>query len=118
MTQQAITDQLLREIRQELREANRWLQMLAAQEVRGRLEPVLAAGQERRVYQASDGSAREVVAKAAGVSHGTVSNYWRKWEMLRIVEETETRGRYRRLFDLREVGIPLVEKEARDARDS
>jgi hypothetical protein len=47
-----------------------------------------------------------------------VSNYWKKWQPLQIVEETETTGRYRRLFDLRGLGIPLAEEEAPDARDS
>jgi hypothetical protein len=43
------------------------------------------------------------------VSHGTVSNYWRRWLELdfRLIVESDRKGRYVRLFDLAEIGLPL-----------
>jgi len=77
-----MSERVLAGIRDLIRQANRWLQALATPEVRKPLEAILAAGPERRAYQAINGSVREVVAKVAGVSHQTVSNYWKGWREL------------------------------------
>lgn len=90
------------EVRDELRQVNHWLKILATPLVSEKLRSVLKRDDEWRVYQASDGSAREQVAKAASVSHGTVSNYWKLWAKSGIVRETETKGRYQKLFDIDE----------------
>lgn len=91
---------LLEEIRDELRQANRWLRILATPLIAERLKTILSKEDEWQVYRASDGRAREQVAQSSGVSHQTVSNYWKAWAPLRIVEETETKGRFRRVFDV------------------
>ncbi len=61
------------------------------------------------IYEMSDGehSTRDI-AKLAGVSPQTVSNYWEKWGKLRIVEKSGTReGRSRRICSLEEVGLEI-----------
>lgn len=94
------TPDMLTEIRDAIRESNRWLRILATPLVSQRLKAILRKDDEWRVYGASDGRAREQVAESSGVSHGTVSNYWKAWAPLGIVEETETKGRYRKAFDV------------------
>jgi hypothetical protein len=92
-----------------LEEIVRWLRVLAGPTVRSWLEPVLTTTEERRVYQASTGLARGEVARSAGVSHQTVSNYWNRWKSANppIIKETERRGRYARLYDLAELNMSL-----------
>ena len=89
---------LLEEIRDELRQANRWLRILATPLISEKLRAILKKDDEWRVYRASDGRAREQVAHSSAVSHGTVSNYWKAWASLGIVEETEVKGRFRKVF--------------------
>jgi len=96
-------------IRDELVATNRWLRILATPLVAERLGRVLKKDEEWRVYRESDGRPREQVADSAGVSHGTVSNYWKAWEPLEILETTETKGRYRHRYDVDSI---LVEGRA------
>lgn len=99
-------------IEQLLEEVVRWLRVGAAPTVRGWLEPLLTTTDARKVYQASTGVTREEVAKEAGVSHGTVSNYWNRWRtaLPPIVTESDRKGRYVRLYDLPEVNLPIEVK--------
>jgi len=92
-----------------LEEAVRWLRIVAAPTVRGWLEPILTTTEGRKVYQASTGVPREEVGKAAGVSHGTVSNYWNRWRVANppIIRETTRKGRYERLYDLSELNVAV-----------
>lgn len=92
-----------------LEETVKWLRVLAAPTLRSWIEPVLTTTDERKVYQASTGVPRSQVSKAAAVSARTVSNYWKKWTSASppIIEETEVRGRYRRLYDLHEASVSI-----------
>ena len=92
-----------------LEEIVRWTRLAAAPTVREWLEPVLTTADERGVYQASTGGTSREVAAATGVSHVTVSNYWRRWKSAQpaIIRETERAGRYARLYDLAEMNIPI-----------
>ena len=97
--------ELLTEIRDALRENNRLLRVIASPLVEEKLQKVLHKDEERRVYRASDGSPRKVVGQKAGVSHTTVSNYWKLWEPLGILEKTETAGRYRHRYDVVDIAL-------------
>ena len=92
-----------------LGQAVAWLQILAGPTVRSWLEPMLTTTEERKVYQASTGGAMQEVGQAAGVTHQTVSNYWNRWKAASpaIVEKTQVKGRYQRLYDLSEINMPL-----------
>jgi len=98
-----------------LEEIVRWSRIAAVPVVRGWLEPVLTTTEERKAYQASVGATRHEVASAAGVSDGTVSNYWNRWKQAHppIVREGAWKGRVERLYDLAEMNIP-IEAEAGD----
>lgn len=101
-------------VEQLLEEAVLWLRALAVPQVRESLAATLKTSEERRVYQASTGGSMQEVAAAAGVSHQTVSNYWRRWTGTgeRIVVPTEVKGRYRRLYDLAVINLPVeVERD-------
>ncbi len=90
-----------------LEEAVRWLRVLAAPMLRTTLASALTTTEERRVYQASTGESMKDVGQAAGVSHQTVANYWKKWTASRpkIVEPTVVNGRFRRIYDLDAVDL-------------
>ena len=92
-----------------LEELVKWTKILAAPTVRGWLEPILATTEERKAYQASVGATRHEVALAAGVSDGTVSNYWNRWKQANppIVQEGARKGRVERLYDLAEMNLPI-----------
>jgi len=110
-----MAEQNLERIEQLLEEAIRWLRITAAPTIRSWLEPILTTTEERRVYQASTGATREEVAKAAGLSQGTVSNYWNRWRTADppMIKEAERKGRYVRLYDLAEINVP-IEVPSRD----
>ena len=96
---------VLVEIRDALKENNRLLQILTSPLLTEELRKVLHKDEEWRVYRASDGSPRKVVGEKAGVSHTTVSNYWKVWAPLGILEKTETEGRYRHRYDVVDIAL-------------
>lgn len=60
----------------------------------------------RKVYELSDGeNPARAIGEAAGVSHVSVTNYWKQWAKSGIVEEAETKGRYKAIFDLDTYGL-------------
>lgn len=92
-----------------LRELVKWTKfqgMLKAKEV---LESTLRRETDLRIYHLSDGRTSIEIGKAAGVSHVTVTNYWKKWMSLGIVEPIRVQGgtRYQRVFDLGDLGIEM-----------
>jgi hypothetical protein len=102
-----MTDDTMRQVLDEIREANRWLRVLAAPLLRERLEEQLRTATERKIYQASVGGGGREVGRAAGVSQPTVSAAWRRWASAGIVAPTDTPGRYQRLVDLESLGIEV-----------
>ncbi len=104
-----MADEQLDRIEKLLGQAVSWLGVLAGPTVRLWLEPMLTTTEERKVYQASTGGSMQEVGQAAGVSHQTVSNYWHRWKVASpaIIEKTQVKGRYQRLYDLYELNISL-----------
>lgn len=93
------------ELLQAARESNRWLRILALPMLRDKLEGQLKKPESKRIYQQSDGRTIRDVATAAGVGPSTVHRYWQEWVSQGLVEPTETAGRFRRIIDLKEVGL-------------
>lgn len=89
----------------EVRETNRWLRILALPTLRDKLAAELTKPVLRRIYQASDGRQIRAVAKTAKVGSGTVHRYWQDWAAQGLLEPTEVSGRFRRIIDLKEVGL-------------
>jgi hypothetical protein len=88
-----------------VRETNRWLRIMAMPLLRERLASVLAKPEMKLVYQNSDGRQMREVASAAKVGHTTVQRYWQDWAAQGLVEPTEVPGRFRKIIDLKEVGL-------------
>ena len=99
-----MTDELLTELIDLQREANRWLRVMALPAVSEALSGALTTPEARRVYQASDGRTSREVGADAGVSHPTVLRYWNRWARGALVEQVAL-GRYRRVVSLDEVGL-------------
>ena len=86
-------------------ETNRWLRIMALPVLREKLEAELDKPELRRIYQQSDGRPIRDVGKAAGVSHTTVQRHWQAWAAQALMEPTGVSGRYRKIIDLKEVGL-------------
>ena len=97
-----------------LEEILKWTSFEARQNVRNTFIELLKTDAEKLIYQNSDGRTSREVAQAAGTSHGTVVNYWRKWSGHAIVEEVRSRGgtRYKRVFSLTDFGIEVPQVRA------
>jgi hypothetical protein len=94
-------DDLLKEVR----ESKRWLRFLAIGSLRELLATELSGSALRRIYQESDGRQIREVAASSKAGFGTVQKYWQSWARKGLVEPTGVQGRYRRLIDLRDIGM-------------
>lgn len=96
------------EIRNILREILKWTKFEGMQRLKGILDTTLDDDTKKLIYHFSDGSDRKQIA--AQVSDQTISNYWKKWAMVGIMEPCpKFKGRYWKLFALEEVGIEIPE---------
>ena len=103
---------VLKDLLAATREGNKWLKVLALPALKVSLQGALKKPEERRVYQVSDGRTVREVHEAAGVSFGTVVNYWKRWAKAGLVQETSVDGRYERLIDLTDIGIEVEPLDA------
>lgn len=94
-----------------IQEQTRWLRALAMPQVRESVIRTLRKTTMRAAYEASDGrhTARDV-AKAAGVSLGSVSGWWRQWRAVGIGVELQN-GRVAHIVSLRDLGLSLEPEE-------
>src|SRR3972149_10050761 len=90
-----------------LKELVKWTKFQGMNNAKGVLVESLKSSSEKLAYVTSDGRGSQEVAKAAGISHTTVVNYWNRWARLGIVEPLRVKGgtRYRAVFSLSEFGI-------------
>ena len=86
-------------------ETNRWLRVLALPALREKLRAELDKPELRRLYQESDGRSTRDVASALEVGHATVQRHWQQWAAEGLLEPAGVSGRFRRIIDLREVGM-------------
>jgi len=112
---------LLKQIRDELREMKFWLKLSSLPALRRVLLDNVRDDVDKLVYELSDGArstreiARELKKVGKEISHATVANMWKKWAIYGLVELSEKfQGRYRRTISLESVGIeiPKSSKEA------
>lgn len=94
-----------------LTELLKWNKFVAISAVKDIAIRTLKTDAERIVFEHSDGKKSSVeIGALAGVSHMTVVNYWKKWDMLGIVIPAESyKGRYKRICSLAELGIDVPE---------
>jgi hypothetical protein len=87
-----------------------WTRFAGMQQLRIILTQNLTTDTEMLVYELSDGErgTREIAGLSGVRSNATITNYWRKWSRLGIVEPSEKRlGRFRRICSLEEVGLTV-----------
>ena len=95
-----------------LEELVRWTKVTSIPQVKKLLEEILQSPEEKTAFQASDGSRTQgEIAKIAGVSQMTVSNYGKKWVKNGIAKPVSAMGGQRamRLFSLEDFGIEVPE---------
>jgi len=85
-----------------------WTRCMAIPQVRVAILGALKTEQERKAFEASDGTktTREVAAAAGIASPSTILNYWRRWRALGIASEAPGRKACR-LISLADLSIPL-----------
>lgn len=87
------------DILEELKKQTVWLKAIALRALKDVIQEELKSPQDRKIFELSDGkrTTREI-AKAAGVSHATVIQNWKRWAALGLVIESESRkGRYKKI---------------------
>ena len=104
-----------------LEEILKWVKFQGWQNVKGILSEVLGDDMSKLIYHYSDGKSSREIAEKVSVSHQTVTNYWKKWAKIGIVEPLKVhRGiRYKRVFSLEDFGIEVPEvKEPSEGEES
>jgi len=91
-----------------LEEILKWTRLQGVQNVKAVLLDALKSDKEKVAYQFSDGRSSVEVGKACGVTHMTVTNYWRRWFTLGIAQPSKKyKGRFERTFSLEDLGIEI-----------
>jgi hypothetical protein len=117
MTEEA---KILRNIESKLDQLLKWTRFAGMQQLRNILAHNLTNDTQMLIYEHSNGerSTREIAELVGVKSNQTVSNYWKKWSSLGIVEQSpKYQGRFQRICSLEEVGltIPPMSKESESA---
>jgi len=97
-----------------LEEILKWARLEGVHRAKDTLTELLRTDAEKLAYEYSDGRTSREIAGVVGVSHATVTNYWKKWARYGIVKEVGARGgtRYQRVFSLSDFGIEVPEVRA------
>jgi hypothetical protein len=92
-----------------LEEMLKWIKVTSIPQVKKLLLDILSSDKEKIAYHYSDGRDCRAVAKLAGVHHGTVATWWKRWTRAGIAEPMGAkRGeRARRIFSLEDFGIEV-----------
>ncbi len=107
-----MSEDKLSEIASTLKELLKWTKFAGMKEVKSTLESALNSDIKRIIYHLSDGNmGRAEIAAIVKLSDQTVSNYWKSWSKLGIVEAMKMRGgeRYKKAFDLEDFGMEIPE---------
>lgn len=111
----------LKSIELKIAQLVKWTRFAALQQLRNILTQNLTDDTATLIYEYSDGerSTREI-AKIVGKSNATIANYWKKWSMIGIVEQSpKYLGRFQKICSLEEVGLslPPLPKTAQDTKE-
>lgn len=95
-----------------LKEILKWVRFSGMKEVKAILESTLDTDQKKIAYQTSDGTrgTREVASIARYASKSTIETLWKKWRRMGLGETFQVMGggeRFRRSFDLEDLGIEV-----------
>ena len=100
----------LKSIERKMDELVKWTKFAGIQQLRTILIQNLQTDTEMLIYELSDGerTTREIARLANVGSNATITNYWRRWNKLGIVEPSQTRkGRFQNICSLEEVGLAV-----------
>ena len=92
-----------------LKEILKWIKVTSIPHVKKLLLELLPSDEERLAYQYSDGRTSREVSRLAGVSHITITRWWKTWIIAGIAETIDVKGgeRARRVFSLEDFGIEV-----------
>ena len=102
------------DILKELKEQTKWLRLLAFSNLKNVIEENLSTKALKRLYSLSDGKnsshkiERILTIEGYRLSHVTVLNYWKKWNALGIVAQSEKyKGRFKKIIELQDLDIKV-----------
>jgi len=87
-----------------------WMRFQSREPLRELLQEIIRSDRDRLVFELTDGlrSATEI-AKAAKVSQPRISQIWNSWKPLGIIVEVPgTKGKYKHICSLNELGVKTV----------
>lgn len=98
-----------------LEEILKWVKFFGWGKVKDVLKDTLKKKKHKLAYHYSDGRSTREVSEKLDVSHVTISNWWKKWAKIGIVESVAARRgtRYQKIFPLEEFGIEVPANEKR-----
>ncbi|WXG39840.1 MAG: hypothetical protein WED07_03280 [Candidatus Freyarchaeum deiterrae] len=96
-----------------LEEILKWTRVTSFSQVKKLLLEILPSYEEKVTYHHSDGRGSQEVAKFAGISHVTVTKWWKIWAKAGIAEMMSVKGgeRARRIFSLEDFGIEVQQSK-------
>lgn len=98
-----------------------WMRFQNRETLRELLEQVIRSDRDKLIFELTDGvNSTTEVAKAAKVSQPRISQIWNSWKPLGIIVEVPgTRGKYKHICSLNELGIrtAVTSKAAEPSRD-
>ncbi|MCH7561450.1 MAG: hypothetical protein IIC67_08845 [Thaumarchaeota archaeon] len=104
-----MSEEKLDQILNVLTEISKWTKFQGLEKFQNTIEKILQTDEEKAAYELSNGirSSRDI-GQEIGLSKTTVTDYWKKWSKIGIVEESKKyRGRMRHFVSLDEIGIEI-----------
>jgi hypothetical protein len=104
-----------------LGEILKWTKFAGMKGIKEVLTSALETDGKKIAYQLSDGSIGIVeIGKAAGISSTSISRYWKSWSKLGLGDFVAVRGgsRFKRAFDLEDVGIDVPQLKDESKKDA
>jgi len=103
-------DDKLDKIIKTLEEMLKWVKVAYFPHVKKLLLDNLSSDEEKVAYHYSDGRTSREISKLVGVSHKTVTRWWKDWVTAGLAETISVKGggeRAKRTFSLEEFGIEI-----------
>jgi hypothetical protein len=101
----------IKELLEVSKEILKWIKFANFEKVKIVLINVLGDDNRKLVYYFSDGlNTSEIIVSKTSVSSGSVSNWWRSWAKLGIIELLPVKGggfRGKKIFELSDFDIPI-----------
>ncbi|QLH11264.1 hypothetical protein [Nitrosarchaeum sp. AC2] len=104
---------ILTDIRDAIKDSSKWAKFTGMKEIKPVLEAQLPNDSKKIIYHLSDSTkgTQEIAKLVGGISHMSISNYWKSWEKFGLGESVTVMGgkRFKRSFDIEDFGINVPE---------